>query len=165
MSIVTIGDSAPKIKQKAFPTNLAINVPDSQGTPTLLVFVGYQTATKIEGVVSGIRRILPDPEKLSIINVVDLNNVPRLMQGAAKKIIKASYDQAAKQIPEGYDPATQLILLTDWKGKIGKAYGVRDVNEDLALVMIDENGRISNRYQGPEPEKEAMGMIMPFIKK
>ncbi|MEM7333239.1 MAG: hypothetical protein AAF490_14210 [Chloroflexota bacterium] len=165
MSIVTVGDSAPRIKEKAFPTNLAIVVPSETQTPTLLVFVGYQTATKIEGVVSNIRRIIPNPESLLIINVVGLKNVPRLMKGTAKKIIQASYDQAAKQIPEGHDPATQLILLTDWKGKIMKAYGVGDVSEHLALIMIDENGRISHRYQGPEPVTEAMEMVMPLIRK
>jgi hypothetical protein len=85
------------------------------------------------------------------------------MRGTAQKIIKAAYDQAAAKIPEEYDPATQLIMLTDWKGKIVKSYGVTDVNQELALVLINKNGTIANRYQGPDAEKVALEMVLSLI--
>ena len=163
MSNAGIGDKAPSFKDKAFPTNFPVQIPNPNNTPTLLLFIGYQTAPKIEGVVSTIRRVVADPDKLLIINVVDLKGVPRLMRGAAQKIIKAAYEQAAMKIPEGYDPASQLIMLTDWKGKIGKSYSVTDVNQALALISINGDGTIANRYQGDDAEHVALDMVLPLI--
>lgn len=163
MSQLAVGANAPKFKFKAFPTNLPVQIPNPSGTPTLLVFMGYQTAVKIEGVVSTIRRVVPEPDRLLIANVVGLQNVPRLMKGAARKIIKTAYDEASKKIPAEYDPATQLILITDWKGKIIKQYGVGNVNEDLTVILVDENGIIADRYQGPDAEQQALEMVLKVI--
>lgn len=163
MKIIAVGAEAPSIKDKAFPTNRPIAVPSPEGTPTLLLFVGYQTATQIENVVLSVRRLIPDPERLLIINVFDLQNVPRLMHGTAKKVIKGAYQQAAAQVPDGYDAESQLIILTDWKGKVSKQYGVSDVNAHVALVLVDRDGRVANRFQGLNPEHEAAEMIRKLL--
>lgn len=163
MSETGVGQPAPTLKQKAFPTNRSILVPHPNGTPTLLVFMGYQTASRIEGVVSTVRRVFPDPARLLIVNVIDLQNVPRLMQGAAKKIIKTAYEQGAAKIPDGYEPETQLVLLTDWRGKVTRAYGVSDANRALALVLVDGSGQIAERYQGADAEARALDMVLKLL--
>lgn len=163
-TLAAIGDPAPKIKEKAYPTNVPIQIPNKDDVPTLLVFLNYQTAMQIETVVTSVRYVVPDPQKLKIVNVINLKNVSRMMQGMAKKIIKAAYDSAAATIPEGFDPAEQLMLLPDWKGKVLRAYGVDDVNEHLSLILIDQEGKISERYQGQEPEKESVKMVLALLR-
>ena len=143
---------------RAFPTKRKVAVPPEDNVPTLLIFVGAQSATQIETVITGIRREIPDPETLLVVNVVDLRGVPKLMKGMAERVIRAAYDTAAKQIPNGYDPADQLILIPDWKGTIFKAYDVDNVNQQVHLVMVNGAGERMAAYSGDNPAAAGLEM-------
>lgn len=163
MPFLPEGTAAPPFSLRAVPTKRKVSMPLGNGTPAMMLFVGAQTATGMESVVRDVRLRYPDPSQLMIINVVDLRGVPKLLRGTAETIMRAAYDKAAEQIPDGHDPAEHLILLPDWKGKLFKAYGVPDVNKHLALVMVDESSTIRGHYHGPDIGQAAVKLADAYV--
>lgn len=163
MPFLAEGTAAPPFSLHAVPTKRKVNMPPGNGAPAMMLFVGAQTATSMESVVRDVRRRYPDPSQLLIINVVDLRGVPRLLRSTAETIMRAAYDKAAEQIPNGHDPAEHLILLPDWKGLLFKAYGIPDVNKYLALVMVDEDGAIRGHYHGPDIGEAAVKLAGAYV--
>lgn len=161
--MLEIGQPAPRIQMQAIETKRPVAVPHPQQTPMMLVFLGYQTATKLQETVMAVRRQYPDPAALLIANVVDLSSVPRLMRGAAESIMRNAYSQAAKSVPNGYDPVDQLILLPDWQGKVFKQYKVRNANQQLALVAVNGAGEIAGHYQGDNAVGAALDLALTLI--
>lgn len=159
MAFIEIGTTAPEFKLRAVPTKRKVDIPSASGVPMLLVFMGAQTATQIEEVVKNVRLQQPDPAKLPIVNVVDLRGVPKLMRRIAETVMRASYDQAAAQLPDEFDPAEHLILIPDWKGKIFKAFGVRDASKNLAIVALDGDGQVTGHYQGKSVVHAALELL------
>jgi len=159
MTLIEIGTRAPNFKLRAVPTNRKVTIPDENGVPLLLVFMGAQTATQIEGVVKNVRLQQPDTTQLRIINVIDLRGVPKLLRKTAETMMRASYDQAAQQLPETFDPSEHLILIPDWKGKLFKAFGIKDAGKNLGLLLLDANGRVAGHYQGEDVVSAAIALI------
>jgi len=159
MALIEIGTIAPDFKLRAIPTKRKVEIPSESGVPMLLVFMGAQTATQIEDVVKNVRLYQPDPAQLLIVNVVDLRGVPKLLRKMAETVMRASYDQAAAQLPDEFDPAEHLILVPDWKGKIFKALGIRDASKNLAIVALNAAGQVIGHYQGEAIVPVALELI------
>ncbi len=159
MAFIEIGTTAPDFKLRAVPTKRKVEIPSETGVPMLLVFMGAQTATQLEDVVKNVRLQQPNPEQLLVVNVVDLRGVPKLLKKTAETVIRASYDQAAAQLPEKFDPVEHLIVVPDWKGKVFKAFGVKDANKNLAVVALDSTGQVAGHYQGEGVVPAALNLI------
>lgn len=159
MALIELGTTAPDFKLRAIPTKRKVLIPSDIGVPMLLVFMGAQTATQLEDVVKNVRLQQPDPAQLLVVNVVDLRGVPKLLKKTAETVIRASYDQAAAQLPEEFDPIEHLILIPDWKGKIFKAFGVKDANSNLAIVALNGEGQVIGHFQGEDIVPAALEMI------
>ncbi len=159
MALIEIGTAAPAFKLRAIPTKRKVEIPSALGVPMLLVFLAAQTATQIEDVVKNVRLQQPDPAKLLVVNVMDLRSVPKLLRKTAETVMRTSYEQAAAQMPDDFDPAEHLILVPDWKGKIFKAFGVQDAGKNLAIVALNAAGQISGHYQGEAIVPAALELI------
>ncbi len=159
MPFIAIGTAAPGFKLRAVPTNRKVEIPAKSGVPMLLVFMGAQTATQIEDVVKNVRLQQPEPAKLLVVNVVDLRGVPKLLRKTAETVMRASYDQAAAQLPDDFDPTEHLILVPDWNGKIFKAFGIRDAGKNLAIVALNADGQVIGHYQGESVVSAALELI------
>jgi hypothetical protein len=92
-----------------------------------------------------------------------LRIVPRLLRTTATKIMESAYHQAASEVPAGFDPADQLILLPDWSGKVFNDYGIEEVNRFMRLLFIDPDGLVRDTYQGPDVIQKAYAMIRPYL--
>lgn len=146
-----INQPAPNFTLDSIATNRQVSLEIANGRCLIMLFVGYQTAKASETIVKGVRKQYPSLDTLQMINIVDMRPVPRLMRGMAEGIMKGAYEKAREQIPDGYDPADYLILLPDWKGTTFNAYGIKDVSQQIALVMIDPEGIVRQLYQGKQP--------------
>lgn len=146
-----INHPAPSFTLESVATKRQVGLKIANGRCLIMLFVGYQTAKASEKIVKAIRKQYPSLDTLQMINIIDMRPVPRLMRGVAEGIIKGAYETAKKQIPEGYNPEDYLILLPDWKGNTFNTYGIQDVSNQIALVMIDAKGIVRQIYQDAHP--------------
>lgn len=158
MKFLPDGAPAPPFALQAVVSERPINLQNTN-VPLLLVFHSYQTASQVGELIPAVREVYPHPEQALIASVADMRDVPRLFQGAAKKIMRSTYQQAAKQIPAGQNPADHIIILPDWQGNTFEAYHVPDTRSQLALVLIDPARTIHSSYQGPQPAQAAITLL------
>lgn len=129
----------------------------------LLLFVDYNTGRSTREVVMALRSRYPDFEQIPIALIVDLRIVPKLLRGAAGRVMESAFHQASAEVPDGYDPADHLILLPDWNGQVFKAYGIGDVNRHMQMVLIGRDGMIREVYQGPNESQVALDLVQPYL--
>jgi hypothetical protein len=65
--------------------------------------------------------------------------------------MRDAYNQAAREVPDGYEVADHIIILPDWKGAAFKAYQVPQSHDQVALVLVDEAKMVQGNYLGKEP--------------
>ncbi|MEZ4770745.1 MAG: hypothetical protein R2844_20290 [Caldilineales bacterium] len=134
------GQPAPEFTLTAVKSGRRVSQRDCRGTVLGLLFHGrdnYQAAVEIN---TAVRPVFPSAAEVTLASVLDLTIVPRLLQRAVKPLLEQAYDQAASQIPDGYDPADYVFLLPDWNGSLYKAFGVKNAEKIAALVIIDGEG-------------------------
>lgn len=153
------GQPAPNFKLLAVKTGKVISPKNASGQVLGLVFHGRETVQAVVDINTTVRPVYPEPSPVILASVVDLSVVPRLLHRAVKPLLEQAYDQAARQIPQGYDPADYVYLLPDWNGAVTKAFRVAHPDKTAAFVVIDDAGQVVGSYQGPEPGPVALGLI------
>ena len=71
---------------------------------------------------------------------------------------KSARAVAREELP-GADPAEYVLILQDWGGLISRGFGVRGVDREAVVVVIDENADIVGFYQGNEPVEEVLRLL------
>ena len=145
------GRPAPPFELTAVKSGRRVSPKDCSGTVLGLVFHGRETAQAVVDVNQTVRPHYPEASQVTLASVLDLSGIPRLLRGMIRPALDQVYAQASKQLPPGLDPVDYVFILPDWKGKISKAFGVRNADKVAALVVIDGNGQVIGSYQGPEP--------------
>ena len=161
--MIAAGEKAPLFVATAVASNRRIDLEDWLGTPILLAFVDYRTASRMRDITATLRAVYPLHTDVLLVTVADMQVVPGLMRGVARGMMAGAYRTAAAEIPTGYDPADQLIILPDWEAKICRAYGVADVGREPALALVDKNGRVHATYQGAEPAAGALELVRNLL--
>lgn len=153
------GQPAPDFELTAIKSGREISRKNSAGMVLGLVFHGRETVQAVVEINTAVRPLYPEPKPVVLVSVLDLSIVPRLLQRAVKPMLEQAYDQAARQIPAGYDPRDYVFLLPDWNGSVTKAFGVGHTDKTAALVVIDPAGRVAGSYQGPQPGPAALDLV------
>lgn len=161
--MIAAGELAPEFGATAVFSQRPFSVQAWRGQPILFLFVDYRTASQTQDIAQALRRIYPQHTTVLLVIVVDLHGVPRLMRGVAQAAMETALGNAARQIPEGYDPADQLMVLPDWDGKLCRAYGVQEVGREMAFVLVDGNGRVHATYQGLQGRERALTMVRALL--
>ena len=141
---------APDISMEAVESGRAINPSQPDARRLVLVFQSQQTARALARIQDAVRERFPDADDVRIVSVVDLRSVPRMFRGMAKSALKQAYESAAKHLPDGWTPADYIVILPDWKGEFFRAFGVKDANEEAAVVVIDQQGVALGSQQGAD---------------
>lgn len=162
MSFLPAGSPAPEFSLTAVTSKRTIDL-QNEAARLMLLFHGYQTAVLAGSIVQTVRETYPDPDKLLIASVADLTIVPRLLHGAAKKIMGDAYNQAAAYVPDSEDPTDHIIILPDWKGSVFSAYQVPNNNGQVAVVLVDEKRLIQGSYAGEEPLQGALDLLGSWV--
>jgi len=90
---------------------------------------------------------------------VDLSLVPSIYWLTASMMIGQAYERASREIPPEVDPADYLLILQDWGGLISRKFGIRGVNREAAVIVIDENANTAGFYQGRESVEAILGAL------
>lgn len=133
------------------------------GTPAVLIFHGRGTAEAARQVNGPVRDQFPDADALLIASITDLHSVPGLLRGVVRAFIQDAYEEACKELPDGWAPEKYLLLLPDWDGKITRAFGMKDIEKTAGIAVVDESGRVVGIYQGKELAGQALEMLKGTI--
>ena len=155
---------APDFELTAVYTKRRFNLRGCAGTPVLLAFVSYNTRDQVQALSLAVREKYPRLEQVITANLIDLSYVPSLARRMVENMMAGALREAVKQIPKDYPPYDYLILLPDWSGKVSRAYRVKDVSQQPALVMVDRGGLILDSYQGEAPTQAALELVARAIK-
>lgn len=157
------GGPAPAFSLTAVKSGRQISPQSCQGNVLGLVFHGRETVQAVVEINTTVRPVYPDPKPVILVSVIDLSIVPRLFQGAVKPMLEQAYDQAAREIPKGYDPADYVFLLPDWNGAVTKAFRAKDTGKAAALVVVNPAGIVVGSYQGPQPGPAALKLVQQAV--
>lgn len=153
------GSPAPTFKLTTIGSKRLFSLAELRGQWVMLLFADYSTATAARQTVEVVRRRFPDHTEIAIAIIIDLQMIPRLLHGAAERFIEGAYRDASKEIPDGFDPADHLIMLPDWSHKIAAGYGIGNVSQFPAVVLIDPEGKIAAGYQVPDSGIVTVGLL------
>lgn len=154
-----IGSPAPPFEMTAIHTRRVVSLDSCAGTPLLLVFVSFDSREQVRDISQAVRDAYPEVSQVIVVNVINLLFVPSLARKMAENRMQSAIKQAIKEIPPPYTPAEYLILLPDWKGRLGRAYGISNSGNQVALVMVDRQGCIQGHYQGDKPAQAAIELM------
>lgn len=153
------GQTVPDFKLTAVKSGLEISPRSCAGVVLGMVFHGRETVQAVVEINTVVRPVYPEPKPVVLVSVIDLSIVPRLLHRAVKPMLEQAYDQAAREIPQGYDPKDYVFLLPDWNGSVTKTFKAKGTDKAAAIVVIDPFGRITGSYQGPQPGPAALALV------
>lgn len=162
-SFFPAGQPAPQFTITAVKSGRRVSQSDCRGTVLGLLFHGrenYRAAVEIN---TSVRPVYPSAAEVTLASVLDLTVVPRLLHRAVKPMLEQAYEQAAREMPAGYDPADYVFLLPDWNGALYKAFRVKNADKVAALVIIDGAGTVIGSYQGPQLGEAALKLVQQAI--
>lgn len=157
------GGPAPSFDLTAIKSGRQISRATCQGDVLGMVFHGRETVQAVVDINTTVRPVYPDPKPVILVSVIDLSIVPRLLRGAIKPMLEQAYDQAASEIPAGYDPADYVFLLPDWNGAVTKAFRAKDTNKAAAVVVIGREGQVVGSYQGPQAGPATLELVRQAV--
>lgn len=156
---IRVGERAPYIGALAAGSGREVSLRTCAGRRLVLIFHAQNTAWAAEQVNRALREHYPSSEEVVVASVVDLSLVPPVYWLTASVMIGQAYEKAAREAPSGVDPDDYVLILQDWGGLICRRFNVRGVDQEAAVVVIDENADIAGFYQGREPVEAVLQML------
>ena len=154
-----MGERAPYFRALAAGSGREVSLRTSAGRCLVLIFHSQNTAHVAEQVNRAVRETYPSHEDVVVASVVDLSLVPSIYWLTASVMIGQAYERASREVPSDFDPADYVLILQDWGGLISRRFGVRGVNREAAVVIMDENAEIAGFYQGREPVETVLDAL------
>lgn len=156
-------EAAPHFALKTVRTERVVGIPASLPNVLVLLFQDQNTVAAARNVNQTLRRAYPDGDDLIVASLVNMSGVPRIMRKLADTVLNRAYDEAAKEIPAGYDPADYIVLLPDWDGGVFRQFAVPDVSQQALLIVIDHTGQVVLRKQGGDLARAALKELEKLI--
>ncbi len=154
---------APHFDLQAIVTGRRINPQTCASRAVLLIFHNQNTLDAVREVQEAVRTHYSDPNRLQVVNIVELSGVPRLLRSAVETLMRAGYKQGISHVPVGLDPADYVIILPDWQGEVTQAFRMTNVGKQAGLALIDGQWRLCARYQGSGLGARAIEMVSQLI--
>lgn len=133
------------------------------GVPAVLLFVGRETSSQASPVVNAIRERYPTVGEVMICNIADVRGIPKLVRKPVEMLMKSSYKDAVDNLQEGRTAEDYVLILPDWDGGVYEAAGIQDVSKEVALAVIDPQGRVVGTHQGEGVADRAVELLDGLI--
>ena len=154
-----VGERTPYFRALAAGSGREVSPRTCAGRRLVLIFHAQSTAWAAEQVNRAVRERYPSSEEVVVARVVDLSLVPPLYWLTASVMVGQAHEKSAREELPGADPAEYVLILQDWGGLISRGFGVRGVDREAVVVVIDENADIVGFYQGNEPVEEVLRLL------
>jgi hypothetical protein len=151
-----LGSPAPPIDLPAVATGREFRLSDHRDRYVLLIFVAAYGAKATRDVVISVRRRYPEFDQLPIAIIIDMGMIPKLLHRTVTGFMEAAYREAAAQIPPGFKADDHLILLPDWSGSITREYAIKEISNEVHLVLVSPQGNIAAAYRGRDASNDML---------
>ncbi len=121
------------------------------GHPLVLLFHTQDTASSAQSINESIRKHHPDPNVITVVNIVDLHAVPRMFRKIAERAMRSSFNEAAASLDSSFNPDECIVIVADWDGSITKAMGFENVDDVPGIAILDAKGDIAQTEQSADP--------------
>jgi len=128
--------------------------------PTLLLFHDQHATETATAINLAVRQKLPSATQILIGSVPDLSSVPRLLRSVAQAAMDKGYQDGAKKMSAGYDPADYILILPDWDGSVTKFTGFANLGSAPGVVLIGQDGVILGQAQGADPTADVIDLLV-----
>ena len=144
----------------------SVSLSDFRGRPVVVAFSGRDNAEEMASGITELRRHY-DHDQLPILAVADMGGIPRPARVIAKHQLKKGYDDAVqtasaelqaagKPVP----PGPQLvIMLPDWSGDVAGSFGIGDVSQQSAMVLVDAEGNVRGYGTGAQSAQQILALF------
>ena len=149
---------APDLTLKSVVSGRAVNLRKA-GAPLVLMFASQGTTEMASALRASLREKFPDAGTLIIASVVDLHAVPRLMRKMADGVLSTRYREVAGRLTPGQDPRDYVVMLPDWKGEVGPAFGLGELQDQLGVAVIGADGSVAGVCSGADPLDAVVALI------
>ena len=146
------------IKLSAVGTQREIDF-DSPGVVTLLVCYAQDTEAGAEPLETAVRERYPDPSKLLIAHLIDLQKLPGLFRKIAETTLDSEYKKAVAALEPGQDADDHVVILADFSGAAVKSLELVDVDKKMAVAVIDKAGLLRGTDQSDDPSAAALLLL------
>jgi len=143
-----------------------VSLSDFRGRTVVVAFSSKDNTDQIAQGIETLRTQF-DPESLPVIAIADLRGVPRPARMIAKKKLKGAYDEAVQKAIAQHESAglaprpghELVVMLPDWGGDVAPGFGIPDVDQEAAMVLVDKEGRVRGVARGAGCGQEVIGMF------
>ena len=132
---------------------------DSIGVPAVVCCVTQGSSDQARALAREIRERYPLASEVVTMNLVDLRSIPRLLRKIAEGTMGGRYNETAKDVQAGKDPADYVFILPDWDGKTIKALGFDDVEVAMGVAVLDAGGMVIGTHQGDGAADAVLGLL------
>jgi all-trans-retinol 13,14-reductase len=152
--------SAPTVTLKAAGSGRQVAL-NKIGLPAVLLFHTQETADQASKINFSLREMdkYQTPDQLLIANVVDLHAIPKLFRNFAENAMKDSYNQAVAALPKDTCAEDNVVILPDWDGGVTESVGLKDVNKNAGVAVLDAQGNVIGTYQGNDAVNTVLGLL------
>ena len=157
--VLTPGASAPDFSLRAIGSGRQIGPSTGDSAALLLVFHDQNSVDQVQTMQEAVRARCPEASQLLVASVVNMSVVPTFLRGMAESVMQAQYTKAAAAMPAGLEAADYIVILTDWDGKVSRAYGAKGVDRAPLAVLLDSHGKIQGIHQGKDIDRAVPDLI------
>ena len=129
------------------------------GVPAVVCCMTQGSSDQGRALAVKVRERYPLASQVVTLNLVDLRSIPRLLRKVAESAMGGRYNETAKDVQAGKDPADYVFILPDWDGKTIKALGFDDVEAAMGVAVLDRAGVVVGRHQGDGALEAVFGLL------
>jgi hypothetical protein len=144
----------------------SVSLSDYRGRPVIVALSGRHSADQMAAGIKEVRAKY-EPDQLPILAVAALGGIPRPARVIAKRQLKSGYNNAVKEATADLEaagkpvpPAHELVvMLPDWDGDVATGFGVGDVENEYAMLLVDGEGNVRGQGRGAQAAQQIMSQL------
>ena len=133
------------------------------GVPAVVMCVTQQTGAGAAPLAAAVREKYPDISRVVMVTVVDVSSVPRLFRKVAEGTLGGRYNETAKGLDPGRDPADWVFILPDWEGTAAPGLGLGDPGKAMGVAVLDAAGRVAGTHEGEDGAAEPVLALLAAL--
>ena len=154
------GDAFPPVAAQAAVSGKPVDASFAQGRRTVVIVHGARNTDAPKAVALAVRGKWADHRDVGLATIVDLRAFGGLWKKVAEAQVKQTYDKlAARARDAGLPPEEHVVIVPDWDGAVGNAFGVAAPDKDPAAIVFGADGKVRGVATGRDLAPQVMALL------